>query len=1655
MRIPPILPVWPWLATAGVLLLCLSPCAAAQAQKPAPAPFESPAKPQKPAATVAQPPAEQPPTAGPKGAPSPDAIPEDEDFLKGREEWFLGDRTLPDGSVATGMRQRALKHVDRMIETQRRMGWLPLESAAPLATDFPGPSASTSIGPQPINVAPGVFPFNGSPSNSGRVAALAVDPRNPDVAFLGAAAGGVWKTIDAGLNWTPMTDNQPSLSIGSLAIDPTNSSIIYVGTGEQNFSGDSYSGAGVLKSTDGGATWTQQGANVFLGPGGGSFSSSRLDGGAHIGAIVVDPLSPVGQHIALAGVFRFSSPALSGIYRTTDGGNSWTGPVAGMSGAAGTAIVFHPTSSGVVYAALSASGDPTLAGVYRSTDHGATWTRMIGTAANPFPTTNVGRIDIDLARSTPNTLFALVAKADGTGLLGLWKTTNASNGANADWIQQINTPDFCTSTGGSQCFYDLTIRVSPNNANLLFAGGSSGDSQAVPFNYRALFRSTNGGANWSTVANGATSSLHVDLHALAFSSNGNRLYIGNDGGVWRSDSPAGRAIDYTNLNATLAITMSYPGHGVHFSDENIMFVGTQDNGTQRYSGAPAWDTVTGGDGTYAAIDPSVPSTVYTTCQFICIFRSITDGTTPASFAFKTNGINPSDRANFVAPLIHDPNIANRIYFGTFRVWLSTDAGENWTAISPDLTTGTSRTITSIAVARSDSNVVYVGTTAGSASGSRMSKTTNALAGTGSNWTDLTTPALPSGRTVTAVAVDAHDPNVAYATYSAFSGFGDTLGHVFRTTDGGTTWQDISGTGANALPNVPVNDILLDDAIPAAYVATDVGVFRTADASLGTNTVWTPVPGLPRVVVLSLNARGRSRIVRASTSGRGTWILQDNNVAIPAGPFLSSIRPTSAPADSTAVTLTNIGGAHFTPSSQVQWDGVVNGITTNFVDANHLTAVIPDSLLTAANVGVHQITVVDGASTSDFLRFSVLGAAPTITSLAPNSANAGGPGFNLQVNGTGFNCSTTPGAGSTLSFRGVPHTPLASPPCSPTQMTVAIAASEIAAGGNSNVTAFSPPPAGGSSNPPSSFSITAAPPVNDNFAQAIDASPVPFSDTEDNSGATTENGEPPTGCTAGQSPSTKSIWYEFIAAASGTVTANTNGTAYDSVLQAMTGTLGNFTSAACANLNGPGVGETVSFTAVAGTTYFFMISDFNGVGGATVFHLTGPTVIFNPASLAFGSVAVGSASAVSNVQLSNGGTGPLTFTSIALTGTNPAEFAVAVPTVGTDCRTQTTLAAGANCNVGLKFQPASTGAKSASLSVADDAAGSPQSVSLAGTGIAPAVTLVPTNLAFGTQRVSTPSPVQTVTLTNSGTAPLSIATAVPRGANAGDFALASGTTCLSGASLSAGANCVLSLTFPPTAASARTATVTIADDAADSPQSVSLAGTGIAPAVTLAPANLTFGTQRVSTPSPVQTVTLTNSGTAPLGIATAVLGGTNAGDFALASGTTCINGATLAACANCVLTLTFTPTAASARTATVTITDDAAGSPQSVSLTGTGVAPAVTLAPANLTFGTQRVSTPSPVQTVTLTNSGTAPLSIATAVLGGANAGDFALASGTTCINGATLAAGANCVLTLTFTPTAASARTATVTITDDAAGSPQSVSLTGTGDAPDCHALRH
>src|SRR2546427_355389 len=252
-------------------------------------------------------------------------------------------------------------------------------------------------------------------------------------------------------------------------------------------------------------------------------------------------------------------------------------------------------------------------------------------------------------------------------------------------------------------------------------------------------------------------------------------------------------------------------------------------------------------------------------------------------------------------------------------------------------------------------------------------------------------------------------------------------------------------------------------------------------------------------------------------------------------------------------------------------------------------------------------------------------------------------------------------------------------------------------------------------------------------------------------------------------------------------------------------------------------------------------------------------------------------------------------------------------------------------------------------------------------------------------------------TNNGGTPLNLASITITGAQAADFAFAAGNTCPTGAgSVAPGASCTISVSFTPAATGARAATVTITDDATGSPQSVSLAGTGIAPAVTLSPTNVAFGEQRLSTTSPAQTVTLTNSGTATLSITSTVLAGSNPGDFAIAAGTTCTNGATVVAGASCLVNLTFTPTAASARTATVTITDDAAGSPQSVLLTGTGVTPpTATLSATSSAFGNQRVGTTSAAQNLTLTNNGGTPLNLTSITISGAQAADFTFTAHTT------------------------------------------------------------
>ncbi len=409
---------------------------------------------------------------------------------------------------------------------------------------------------------------------------------------------------------------------------------------------------------------------------------------------------------------------------------------------------------------------------------------------------------------------------------------------------------------------------------------------------------------------------------------------------------------------------------------------------------------------------------------------------------------------------------------------------------------------------------------------------------------------------------------------------------------------------------------------------------------------------------------------------------------------------------------------------------------------------------------------------------------------------------------------------------------------------------------------------------------------------------------------------------------------------------------------------------------------------------------------------------NPAALNFADQQVGTTSAPQTVTITNTGGANLVFSSISV---NDNDFTVGNNTCATG---GDGLVPGASCTVSVIFQPTVMGSYTVTLTLTDNAADSPQAVALSGTAFAPVASLSSASLSFGDQLLHTASSAQIVTLSNSGTAALAISSITA----AGDFAETN--TC--GSTLAVGANCAISVIFTPTVTGARTGTLTLTDNAADSPQAVALSGTGIAPVASLSSASLDFGDQLLHTASSAQIVTLSNPGTAALAISSI----TAAGDFAETN--TC--GSTLAVGANCAISVIFTPTVTGARTGTLTITDSAGGSPQAVALSGTGTEPLLNIAPASLSFGNQLLHTASSAQIVTLSNPGTAALAISSI----AASGDFAETN--TC--GSTLAVGANCAISVIFTPTATGARTGTLTITDNAGGSPQTVALSGTGTEP-------
>lgn len=663
--------------------------------------------------------------------------------------------------------------------------------------------------------------FVGPTNIGGRLSDVEMHPSDMNVIYIGTASGGVFKTTDVGSSWHPIFDDALSLSIGDIAIAPSDPQILYVGTGEANAGGGSqtYDGVGVYKSVDGGDSWDYAG----------------LEDSRNIGRMVIHPSNPDIVYTAAMGNLFAENPE-RGIYKTIDGGENWENILYVSDSTGGIDIVIHPTHPDTLYAAMwervrrpnRRSYGGWTCGIYRTFDGGMTWNEL--TNGLPSPGSNVGRIGIDISKSDPNILYAIYA--DKTGYFeGVYKTEN-----NGDTWTQTNDG----SLSGSYQSYGWwfgRIAVDPVDPDIAFVIGFD------------LYRSTNGGNSWSNVSQ---ASVHVDQHSLYIHPQDNNFVVlASDGGLYISQN-GGNNWNWIN---NLPITQFYTCEVDEQFPERV-YGGTQDNGTNRTmsGGTDDWANIYGGDGFYVLVDPGNNDYIYAEYQYGNLARSTNGGN---SFYSAMNGINSSDRMNWCTPVVIDITNTETLYYGSHRMYKSTNRAQSWSPISTDLTNGpgvnlTYGTITTISVSPVDTELIYVGTDDGNVWVSAMN---------GMGWEYLSSN-LPN-RWVSRVAADPYEENTAYVTFSGYR-FDDYLPHIFRTTDKGQNWEDISGN----LPESPINDIIIDlENNQTLYIATDVGVFKTEDIGLNWEMLGYDLPNVP---INDLRLHNGSRSLVAATFGRSMY-----------------------------------------------------------------------------------------------------------------------------------------------------------------------------------------------------------------------------------------------------------------------------------------------------------------------------------------------------------------------------------------------------------------------------------------------------------------------------------------------------------------------------------------------------------------------------------------------------------------------------------------------------------------------------------------------------------------------------------------------------------------------------------------------------------------
>jgi len=724
---------------------------------------------------------------------------------------------------------------------------------------------------------PSTVPVNGTsqPNGIGRINDIAFDPVDSNIIWVGAPAGGLWKSSNGGQTWIALTDDLPTLGVSSILIDDNNTSKMYIGTGDRD-AGDS-PGKGVYKSTNGGATWT---------------SSSNGMGNKTINKLVMKP----SNHNEILAATN------AGIYKTTGAGGSWF-----LKSVVGNFkdICYNPNNSNIVYATKASSSG---AEFYRSFDGGGNWTKItVGLPSNAY------RMAISVTAS--NSTIYLVA-ANSSGLVGVYKSINSGG----SFSLKSSTPNILgySITGNdnsSQAWYDLAIVVEPNSTDTLYVGGIN------------TWKSTDGGVTWSIVGhwvgNTTVPAVHADQHCLKFSPLTNDLYNGNDGGIYKTfDAGA----SWTDISSGLGISQIYRIGQDPTSSQNVV-AGFQDNGTAILNNS-TWTTEIGGDGMECIIDPTNNSTIYGSLYFGQILRSFNSGATFTTIADSLiNGI--TEVGAWITPYCLKDGDHNTMFIGYDNIWRSTNVNTtnsiNFSKIS---SFSNVNKVSVVENSPADNNIFYA------AVGTSIYRSDN-VNSTSPTWSTINGP----GGVITDIEADPFSANVVYVTAG---------NNVYKSINKGVSWASISGN----LPSVTMNCIVYDtSSSDGLYVGTDLGVFYKDSNISNWINYSLGMPATPMVTELEIyyDTLIMNSKIRASTFGRGLWTSDL---------YINPSAPITADFTVNSTSICETGSLIFSDMSlpiPTSWKWIISPSTHNFINNTSSTSQNPEVEFTA--IGNYTVTLI--------------------------------------------------------------------------------------------------------------------------------------------------------------------------------------------------------------------------------------------------------------------------------------------------------------------------------------------------------------------------------------------------------------------------------------------------------------------------------------------------------------------------------------------------------------------------------------------------------------------------------------------------------------------------------------------------------------------------